>query len=103
LFSPDVLLAYAQDWDKSEQHGMHLDPERRTPSWLAVRDAYLEALPWGSASERRRAFDLALCLSPIRYAHAERVMAMEFGHQHYFAEDLAWWLMRAYGRWREMD
>ena len=103
LFSLDILLAYAQDWDKSEQHGLHLDLERRTPSWLAVRDAYLEALPWGSMSERRRAFDLALCLSPIRYAHAERVMATEFGHQHYFAEDLAWWLMRAYGRWVEMD
>jgi hypothetical protein len=103
LFSLDVLLAYAQDWEKSVQHGLHLDRERKTAEWLAVRDAYLEALPWGSLAERRRAFELALCLSPIRYAYSEWVMAVEHGHQSCFAEDSAWWLMRACRRWQEMD
>lgn len=103
FFSLDVLLAYGQDWDRSVRHGLHLDQEHKTAEWLALRDAYLEALPWGAMAERRRAFDLALCLSPIRYAYSEWIMAVEHNHQNYFAEDFAWWLMRACRRWQEMD
>ena len=42
---------------------------RYAPSELAVRQAYIEALPWQTLPERGRAFDLAMCLAPVRAIH----------------------------------
>ena len=42
-----------------------------TPSQAAVRDAYLDALPWGTRAERERAFDVAMCLAVVKEMHHE--------------------------------
>jgi hypothetical protein len=65
----------------------------------AVRDAYLDALPWGTREERARAFELALLLSPIRYAYADRLFARALGWN--AAEPVATWVALALKRWDE--
>lgn len=52
---------------------------RYAPSELAVRQAYIEALPWQTLSERGRAFDLAMCLAPVRAIHDGMVFAAAQG------------------------
>ncbi len=42
-----------------------------TPSQAVVRDAYLEAVSWGTRAERERAFDLAMCLAVVKEMHHE--------------------------------
>ena len=67
-----------------------------------MRRVYLDAFAWGTAAQRERAFELAMCLSPIRYAHAEWLLAVKFDQEHFYAEDMAWWLTRALRRWERM-
>jgi len=50
FFSIDRLLWDAEEFGRTDQ----------------VLQAYLELIPWGSLNDRRRAFDLARCLSPIQ-------------------------------------
>lgn len=40
-----------------------------TPNQMAVRNAYLDALPWQTRGKRERAFDVAMCLAPIKMAY----------------------------------
>jgi len=110
FFSLDILLAFAQNFDETRaqsedgQAFLVLGEEQDTPASTALRQAYLEAFEWGTMTEREAAFDLALCLSPVRYAYAEGLLAKKFGHEQYHAEDLAWWIMRALRRWkRQVD
>jgi aminoglycoside phosphotransferase (APT) family kinase protein len=46
-----------------------LEDARALGASIAVRDAYLGALPWKSLRERRRALEVALALAPIKVAH----------------------------------
>lgn len=102
LFSLDVLLAFAQDWEENFSQGLTIRPEQETDGAATLRKAYLEALPWGTWEERERAFTLALCLSPVRYAWAEGLLATQFGQEEWWAEDMAWWLTRALRRWERL-
>ena len=102
FFSLDVLLAFALDHAENFIGGLELRGERGTEGAMALRDAYLDALPWKTRAARERAFALALCLSPIRYAWAEGRLASLFGQEEEWAEDMAWWIMRALYRWERM-
>jgi hypothetical protein len=101
LFSLDVLLLYAQQIGRGGK--WVVEPERDTPETRAVRGAYLEALPWGTPDERERAFDLAMCLAPLRYAWAEQRMAIRHGDERAWSEDMAWWLTKALDRWEHLS
>lgn len=103
FFSLDVLLAFAQDYEQNFAEGLEIRSERETESTQALRRAYVEALPWGTLAERERAFDVAMCLSPIRYAYAEGVLARKLRQEEVWAEDMAWWITRALCRWQRMD
>jgi thiamine kinase-like enzyme len=100
LFSLDVLFLYAQQISRGDD--WLVEPERETPETHAVRRAYLEALPWGSPADRARAFDLAMCLSPIRYAWIEQRMAIRHGNERQWSNNMAWWLTRALARWERL-
>jgi len=50
-----------------------------TPSQVAVRNAYLDALPWGRRTERESAFDRALCLATIKEMYTEMLWARATG------------------------
>jgi hypothetical protein len=85
MFSIDKLLLAAED------------DEAGGSSAATVRDAYLETLPWKIREERERAFDLALMLSPIRYAYADKLFAEALGWK--AAEPVATWVALALERW----
>ena len=84
LFVLDKLLLAAEEWWGVDGAS-------------TVRDAYLDALPWGTRGERERAFAVAQLLSPFRYAAADLR----------FADAMAWdpagqvarWLGVALRRW----
>lgn len=40
-----------------------------TPNQMAIRHAYIDALPWQRPEARARAFDLAICLAPVKTAY----------------------------------
>jgi hypothetical protein len=101
FLSVDVLLLYAQQIGRGGD-GYAIEPERATPATRAVRAAYLSALPWGRRAARERAFDLALCLAPLRYADSEGRLARRCGQERALAESQAWWAMRALRRWEAM-
>jgi hypothetical protein len=100
LWSLDVLLLYAQQIGRGEK--WVVQPERDTPETRAVRSAYLAELPWGTRAERERAFDLAMCLAPIRYAWSEQRLVRRHGDERKWSEDMAWWLTKALGRWERL-
>lgn len=74
-----------------------------SPSERAVRDAYLDALPWGTQEARLRAFDLALCLAPIKGAHVSKVHTLALGKEQAFSTLTAACVGRALRRWRSMQ
>ena len=58
----------------------HLDTESgsgpwgyiaETPTQAAVRDDYLDAILWGTRDERKRAFNIAMCLAVVKEMHHE--------------------------------
>ena len=76
-----------------------LDAEKwwGTAGAAAVRSAYLDEIPWGTRAERERAFTVAQCLSPIRYAFADLLFADVLGWDP--AEQIAGWFALALQRW----
>lgn len=73
-----------------------------SPAEQAVRDAYLGALPWGTREGRERAFDLALCLAPIRGAYIAKGHTLALGKEQAFPVLTAACVGRAVRRWRSM-
>jgi hypothetical protein len=73
-----------------------------TPAELAVRSAYLAEIPWGTPVERKRGFDLAMCLGPIKTAYEAISFAEALGWEEGSPHILAWALGRALPRWRAM-
>ncbi len=69
----------------------------------AVRDAYLATVPWNAPVDRRRAFDLAMCLGPIKTAHESKVFAEARGWKHGHPAMAARYLTRALPRWEAME
>lgn len=66
---------------------------------LAVRDAYLDAIPWGTPPERRRAVDLALCLEPLKFAWETQAYADALGWTDGLPDAVGHYLVRALRRW----
>lgn len=73
-----------------------------SPAERAVRDAYLDAIPWGARGARERALDLALCLAPIRAAHVSKFHTLALGREEAFSLLTAVCVARALHRWRSM-
>jgi hypothetical protein len=98
--SMDRLLDDARALDEERGHvPPHWDGGRYSPAELAVRDAYLRVLPWGSLADRQRAFDLALCLAPIKTTHEGRVFGIAQGWPNGAAGQAAQLLTKACRRW----
>lgn len=93
FFSLDKLLMASADlpgYGDTEEHLGDVGAAQ-------VRAAYLDAVPWGSRTDRERAFDVALLLSPIRYAYAALRFATALGWSP--AEITAGWIALALRRW----
>ena len=97
--SLDRLLDDAREIDEQAGRVARHAAVRYSPSELAVRDAYLGSLPWGSLAEREDAFDLALCLAPIKTAHEGRVFAQAQGWANGVVGQAAMLLAKTCRRW----
>ncbi|HEX6799852.1 MAG TPA: hypothetical protein VF116_19230 [Ktedonobacterales bacterium] len=107
FFSLDRLLNDARELDLGERAAWSPDsaPDAAlyTPSEVALRDAYLAALPWGTPAARERAFALAMALAPIKAAYEGIELGEALGWD---AADssfgTAWALARALPRWQAL-
>ena len=107
FFSLDRLLNDAREldlgeraaWSPASASGVPL----YTPSEVALRDAYLAALPWGTPAQRERAFALAMALAPIKTAHEGIVLGEALGWDAAGSSfGTAWALARALPRWEAL-
>jgi hypothetical protein len=103
FFSLDRLLDDARVLDGAAPLTAGDTPPLITPSELALRAAYQDALPWGTPSGRERALDLALCVAPIKTAYEGILLAEALGWEEGMPHIAAWALGRALARWRAMD
>lgn len=107
FFSLDRLLADARVFDGDVTEDTKFMPVQTrtatlyTPSESAVRQAYIEVLPWGTLAERGHAVDVALCLSPLKALH-EGKMAEDALGQKTASPLTAWAVSRALQRWAFM-
>jgi hypothetical protein len=101
LFSLDRLLNDARELDLGEEAAWSSYTNRPlyTPSELALRNAYLHALPWGVRSDRARAFELAMLLAPIKTAHESLIFADALGWGNEPSLAAAWSVSRMLARW----
>ncbi len=101
LFSLDRLLNDARELDLGEAAAWssYASGPLYTPSELALRDAYLDALPWGARADRTHAFELAMLLAPIKTAYESLVFAgaLAWGDEPSLAA--AWSVNRMLARW----
>ena len=104
FFAIDRLLHDADDFED--------DPARRqpmvgslllTPNQAAVRDAYLDVLPWHSRKERERAFDLAICLASIKTAYEGEVFNEAIGRENGSPTHAARCFGKAMHYWQALD
>ena len=106
FFSLDRLLNDARELDLGERAAWSPSPDSPlyTPSEVALRDAYLAALPWGTPDERARAFALAMALAPIKTAHEGIVFDAALGRGTGVGGSFgtAWALSRALPRWQAL-
>lgn len=65
-----------------------------------MRVAYLDAIPWRVRGARERAFDLALCLAPLKAAFISKVHTTPLGREESFSTLTAVCVSRALYRWR---
>ena len=77
FFSMDKLMVSA--WNLDDGTSGPWGFVAGTPSQAAVRDAYLDALPWGTRAERGRAFDWAMCLATVKEMYTEMLWARATG------------------------
>lgn len=101
LFSLDRLLNDARELDLGEAAawaGM-LGGPLYTPTEAALRDAYLDALPWGTRDERARAFELAIRLAPVKTAYEGIQFAGALGWDGEPSLVTAWAVSRMLARW----
>lgn len=101
FFSLDRLLDDARDLEGEHEERV-AEIGRYTPAERTLRDAYLAALPWTSADARARAFDLALCLAPLKTAYEAGILARALGWPEGAPHIAAWALGRALPRWQRM-
>ncbi len=80
-----------------------LDDARGYDAVGAVRDAFLDALPWQTRERRERALDLALRLAPIKLAYEGEIFAEARGWAGGHPRLTAWCMARALQRWEALD
>lgn len=108
FFSLDRLLNDARELDLGERAAWSPASTAPgvplyTPSEVALRDAYLAALPWGTPAQRERAFALAMALAPIKTAHEGIVLGEALGWDAAGSSfGTAWALARALPRWQAL-
>lgn len=100
FFAVEKLLDDARRFDAADAkimrtfHGLIY-----SESQMAVRKAYLDALPWKTLRERERSFDLSLLLAPIKYAYQSRFFLNQVGWGDSAAGFIAESFVQAYERW----
>ncbi|MFN8516777.1 MAG: phosphotransferase [Thermomicrobiales bacterium] len=101
FFSLDRLLADARRLDYPRDSAPEADAIAALASVTEriVRDAYIDALPWGDRAARERALDLALLLAPLKAAHEAEAFADALGWDDGHPRLTAWHLARALRRW----
>lgn len=103
FFSIDRLLHDADDFEVSS-------PQQRptqgrlplTPNQMCIRDAYIDSIPWQARVDRERAFDLAMCLAPIKMAYEGELFNAAIGRANGSPEHAARCLAHALHRWQSM-
>jgi hypothetical protein len=101
LFSLDRLLNDARELDLGEEAAWSGASRAAayTPTEAALRDAYLDALPWGTREDRARAFALAMRLAPVKTAYDGIVFADALGWGGEPSLPVAWAASRMLARW----
>ncbi len=94
FFSLDRLLADAREYATGADG---------VGAARAVRDAYLDALPWQTRERRGRALDLALRLAPIKTAYEGEIFAEARGWADGHPRLTAWCMARALQRWGALE
>lgn len=97
FFSTDKLLDEARELDKGEKIASDV---MWSQSQLAVIDSYIDELPWLESSDMRRAFDIAMCIAPIKYAYQSTFFIDQVGWQAMGAGLIAQSIIKAYERCR---
>ncbi len=70
FFSISRLLYDADDFEDDPESIVRAEGQLLlTANQMAIRNAYIDAIPWHTRSKRTRAFDLAMCLAPIKTAY----------------------------------
>lgn len=79
FFSLFRLLFDARQLDIEQGRSPAVYDGNYSPGELAIRQVYIETLPWRTLAERARAFDLAMCLAPFRTIHNGMLFAAAQG------------------------
>ncbi|MGH2354848.1 MAG: phosphotransferase [Chloroflexota bacterium] len=69
----------------------------------AIKDAYLDALPWHTRSQRDRAYDLGTRLSPIRGAYVFEIFHQAFGMKGHSSRGAAMLVGHAVRGWPQLE
>lgn len=102
FFSLYRLLDDARTLDTEQGWRPQTYADWYSPSELVVRQAYIKAIPWHSVPERTRAFDLAMCLAPIRAIHDGILFAAAQGWPKGIPPQVAMLSAQALRRWEAL-
>jgi hypothetical protein len=104
FFSIDRLLYDADDFEEDSESIPQTEGQLLlTPNQMAIRNAYIDAIPWHTRSQRERAFDVAMCLAPVKTAYECEPFNQALGRDHGLPELAARCFGRALHFWRAMD
>lgn len=79
FFSLFRLLFDARQLDIEQGRSPAIYAGNYSPGELAIRQVYIETIPWRTLAERARAFDLAMCLAPFRTIYNTMLFATAQG------------------------
>jgi hypothetical protein len=104
FFSIDRLLSDADTFKDDPASIRQTEGQLRlTPNQMAIRNAYINAISWNTRPQRERAFDLAMCLAPVKSAYEGEPFNAALGREKGFPEYAAHYFGRALHFWRAMD
>ena len=75
---------------------------RLTMNQMAIRNAYIDVLPWKDRAKRERAFDVAMCLAPIKMAYECEPFNQAIGRENGSPDHAARCLGQALHYWQAM-
>jgi hypothetical protein len=103
FFSIERLLHDADDFEDDPSRIPRSEGQLLlTPNQMAVRNAYIDAIPWHTREKRQRAFDLAMCLAPIKTAYELEAFNEALGRKNGLPEATAHYFSHALLRWKAM-